>query len=62
MTRVEISTLMGIHDEKHFQEMYQQVAIKLGYIEMTIPDKLKSRFQKYRLTNKGIAFQNNLKL
>ena len=55
MTRGEIQERLGLKDEKHFRENYQQVGVKLGLIEMTIPDKPNSRLQKYRLTPKGKA-------
>ena len=58
MTRGEIMHSLGLKDEKHFREHYQQIGIALGLIEMTIPDKPNSRLQKYRLTAKG---QNRLK-
>ncbi len=53
MSRKEIQEKLGLSDEKHFREFYQQVAISIGLIEMTIPDKPKSSLQKYRLTEKG---------
>lgn len=53
MTRGEIQKALDLRDEKHFREHYQQVAVKLGLIAMTIPDKPRSRLQKYRLTEKG---------
>ncbi|MBW2570543.1 MAG: cell filamentation protein Fic, partial [Deltaproteobacteria bacterium] len=53
MTRGEIQEKLGLKDEKHFSENYQQIGIKLGLIEMTIPDKPRSKNQKYRLTEKG---------
>ncbi|MCK5231988.1 MAG: putative DNA binding domain-containing protein [Desulfobulbaceae bacterium] len=53
MARSEIMSKLGLADEKHFREHYQQIGIKLGLIEMTIPDKPKSNKQKYRLTEKG---------
>ncbi len=40
-------------DEKHFREHYQQPAVVMGLIEMTIPDKPRSSKQKYRLTDAG---------
>lgn len=55
MTRKEIQSKLGLKDEKHFREKYQQVAVNVGLIEMTIPNKPNSRLQKYRLTQKGIA-------
>jgi Fic family protein len=56
MTRKEIQQKLGLVDEKHFREFYQQPAIAAGLMEMTIPDKPNSRLQKYRLTPKGAAF------
>lgn len=56
MGRREIQAKLGLTDEKHFREFYQQPAIAQGLIEMTIPDKPKSRLQKYRLTEKGRGF------
>ena len=53
MTRGEIQKKLGLRDEKHFRENYQQVGVKLSLIEMTIPDKPRSRLQKYRLTDAG---------
>ncbi len=53
MTRAEIMERLGLKDEKHFRGNYQQVAVKQGLIEMTVPDKPRSSKQKYRLTEKG---------
>jgi ATP-dependent DNA helicase RecG len=61
MTRGEIQKKLGLKDEKHFREYYQQVAVKLGLIEMTIPDKPRSRLQKYRLTATGEKLLKELK-
>lgn len=58
MSRSEIMTTLGLKDEKHFREAYQQVGIALGVLERTIPDKPNSRLQKYRLTEKGHAQRN----
>ncbi|MCD4698870.1 MAG: hypothetical protein K8S16_21775 [Bacteroidales bacterium] len=54
MMRSEIMAKLGLKDEKHFREYYQQVCIELGLIEMTIPNKPRSSKQKYRLTEKGL--------
>jgi ATP-dependent DNA helicase RecG len=40
---------LGFKDEKHFRENYQQVAMKLGLIEMTIPDKPRSSQQQTKI-------------
>ena len=61
MSRQEIQAELGIKDEKHFREFYQQPAVARGLIEMTIPEKPTSRLQKYRLTDKGYAIIENLK-
>jgi ATP-dependent DNA helicase RecG len=53
MSRIDIMTALGLKDEKHFRENYQQIGIVTGVIEMTVPDKPKSSKQKYRLTNAG---------
>ncbi|MCI5140568.1 MAG: hypothetical protein D3909_02335 [Candidatus Electrothrix sp. ATG1] len=55
MKRAEIMEILGLKDEKHFREKYQQAGIAAGVIEMTIPDKPQSRNQKYRLTLQGQA-------
>ena len=55
MSRTEIMAALGLKDEKHFRERYQQAAVKLGLVEMTIPDKPRSQSQKYRLTALGRA-------
>jgi len=53
MTRKEIMGVIGLRDEKHFREHYQQTSLAAGLLEMTIPEKPNSRLQKYRLTEKG---------
>ncbi len=53
MSRIDIMTALGLKDEKHFREKYQQIGIATGVIEMTVPDKPESSKQKYRLTNAG---------
>lgn len=56
MTRKDLQQKLGLNDEKHFREFYQQPAIAAGLMEMTISDKPNSRLQKYRLTRKGATF------
>jgi ATP-dependent DNA helicase RecG len=45
--------LLNLRERGTFFRNYIQPALKLGLIEMTIPDKPNSRLQKYRLTEKG---------
>lgn len=52
MKRQDIQTQLGLTDEKHFREYYQQPAVTMGLIKRTIPDKQRSSKQKYRLTEK----------
>lgn len=61
MTRNEIQAVLGLKDEKHFRAAYLKPALAVGVIEMTIPDKPRSRLQKYRLTAKGRRLQQLLR-
>ncbi|MCX5797949.1 MAG: transcriptional regulator, partial [Elusimicrobia bacterium] len=53
MTRQELQDSLGLKAEENFRQLYLVPALANGLIEMTIPDKPKSRLQKYRLTDKG---------
>ena len=53
MSRRELLKVMAIKDRKHFRISILNPALKLGLLEMTIPDKPKSPNQKYRITEKG---------
>ena len=55
MTRMEIMTAVGLKDRMHFVREYLERALNAGLIEYTVPDKPKSRLQKYRLTDAGRA-------
>ncbi|GAA3557626.1 Fic family protein [Snuella lapsa] len=50
--RQELQELLGLTDRENFRKNYLQPALDAELIEMTIPDKLKSSKQKYRLTEK----------
>jgi len=60
MPRLEIMQKMKLFNRDYFRLEYLQPSLIEGIVEMTIPDKPKSRFQKYRLTDKGIELQKNL--
>jgi predicted HTH transcriptional regulator len=55
MKRSAIQTALGLRHEDYFREAYLVPALTGGFVEMTIPDKPRSRLQKYRLTDKGAA-------
>jgi Fic family protein len=49
LSAVEIMARLGLKHRQSFARLYIQPALGLGLIEMTVPDKPKSRLQKYRL-------------
>ena len=53
MTRQQIQESLGLKHEDHFRKAYLLPALQAGLIEMTIPDKPRSRNQRYRLTPEG---------
>ena len=52
---------LGLKDRTHLRERYVDPALAAGLIEPTLPEKLTSRLQQYRLTPKGIALLATLK-
>jgi len=60
-TRRELQSFLKLKHEDHFREAYLIPAIAAGLFEMTIPDKPKSRLQKYRLTAAGRKLLSSLK-
>ena len=61
MTRDELQEKLQLKDRENFRKLYILEALEQGFIEMTIPDKPTSPEQKYRLTQKGILLQKQLK-
>lgn len=53
LSRRSLQEELGLRDDDHFREAFLQPALEAGLIERTIPDKPKSRLQKYRLTAAG---------
>lgn len=51
--RNELMVLLNIKHAPTFRTTYIKPALELGLVEMTIPDKPKSQFQKYKLTALG---------
>jgi len=58
MSRADLMSSLDLRDEKHFREHYLQVALVDGLIEMTRPDRPRSRLQKYRFTERGRVFRS----
>ena len=61
MNRQELMDKLELKHRPNFMEKYIQPALDAEYIEMTLPDKLKSINQKYRLSIKGLALKKQLK-
>ena len=51
----ELQKKAGLKDRVHFLKAYLEPLLAAQWIERTIPDKPRSRMQKYRLTDKGRA-------
>ena|GEM_PF-1665756 len=56
MKRSEIQHHLGLKHEEHFRRAYLLPAMEAALLEMTIPDKPRSRLQQYRPTRKGLQF------
>jgi predicted HTH transcriptional regulator len=61
MSRPQLMAILELKNRPHFATNYLDPAIKDGLIEMTIPEKSKSKNQRYRLTQKGLTLKENLK-
>ena len=53
MTRQDLQSSLGLKNDDYFRKAYLLPALRAGLIEMTIPDKPRSKHQRYRLTPKG---------
>jgi hypothetical protein len=61
MKRTEIQEILGLRNENYFREAYLVPALDSGYVEMTIPEKPRSRMQRYRLSRAGAALLARLR-
>lgn len=52
-TRSEFMERLGLSYKEYFRTEYLNMAIEIGLVELTIPDKPTSSKQKYKLTQKG---------
>jgi len=56
LTRSGAQEGLKLKGQANFRDRYLRPALDAGLVEMTIPDKPRSRLQKYRLTEKGTAY------
>jgi ATP-dependent DNA helicase RecG len=49
----EIQSLVGVKHRQTFRENYLNALIGKGWLGRTIPDKPKSRLQRYQITDEG---------
>jgi hypothetical protein len=52
-SRDELQKAAGIKDREHFRKAYLEPLLFAGWLERTIPDKPRSRMQRYRTTETG---------
>lgn len=54
-SREELQHAAGMRNREHFRKAYLEPLLTSGWLERTIPDKPRSRMQKYRTTEAGRA-------
>ena len=59
MSRAEMMDALGLADRRHCTTTYLKPGIDAGLLEMTLPDKPRSRAQRYRLTTLGRQMQDS---
>ena len=62
MTRSQMLKTLELSHRTNFKKNYLDRAIENGWIEMTIPEKPKSKKQKYRLTKVGMIEKSKIAL
>ena len=60
LSSAELQAVIGIKHRETFQRNYLDRLLAEQWLERTLPDKPKSRLQKYRLTEKGAALLKHL--
>ena len=60
MSRAELMDALGLKDRRHFTGTCLQPGLDAGLVEMTQPDRPRSRTQRYRLTALGRQVQSSL--
>ncbi|TFH53028.1 AAA family ATPase [Actinomyces viscosus] len=59
-SRAEIMNALGITNQTRAFQRHVEPLIEAGLVERTIPDKPTSRLQRYRITDAGRTYLNNL--
>ncbi|MBI2191316.1 MAG: hypothetical protein HYU36_04960 [Planctomycetes bacterium] len=54
-SREELQRATGMRNREHFRKAYLEPLLVSGWLERTIPDKPRSRLQRYRTTEAGLA-------
>jgi hypothetical protein len=54
-SREELQRVAGLKDRIHFQKAHLEPLIAAGWLEMIIPNKPRSRLQRYQTTTAGVA-------
>ena len=54
-SREELQHAVGLKDRMNFQRAYLEPLLAGGWLEMTIPDRPRSRLQRYQTTAAGLA-------
>jgi ATP-dependent DNA helicase RecG len=61
LSRQEAQKVLRLRGQANFRDRYLLPALKVGFIELTIPDKPRSNKQRYRLTEAGREYLKTLK-
>ncbi len=59
MSGKELQEALGLQHREHFRSTFLVPALEAGLVERTIPDKPRSRNQRYRLTVRGQQWLTN---
>lgn len=54
-SRSELQKAAGLKNREHFRKAYLEPLLAAGWLEMTVPEKPRSRYQRYRTTESGNA-------
>lgn len=60
--RETLQSALGIKHRTYLRNTYLKPSMGEGYIEFTLPNEKQSKLQKYRLTAKGLALKESLKI